>query len=315
MSNKTIIVLDMDHVQAVRQRGNLRMDTLAQLTHDENTVISAKKCCWICLGIEDEDITASWVFPCRCRGTTMWVHQLCVQRWVDEKLQGNMNGAVFCPQCATRYAIELPTTTLLVAMMDKTDNILHRSIPLILAGVVLCSAYCAAFAFGGFTVLQVMGYRDGLGFLETSDPLKLMVSLPAIPVLLSSINFVEWEDYVMHFLRRRVATFPLLGYILPSFRPSTNTICTMEPDFPHFSDPLAPIGTFFCALMMPTVASVCGQIFFESSTSKLQRTFLGGVAFVAGKGILRIHQKQQHYVRLSKRRILDYTHNLPNEAA
>ena len=43
------------------------------------------KHCWVCFGCEQDDPTASWVHPCRCRGTTKWVHQACIQRWVDEK--------------------------------------------------------------------------------------------------------------------------------------------------------------------------------------------------------------------------------------
>ena len=29
------------------------------------------------------------IFVVRCRGTTKWVHQACIQRWIDEKQKGN----------------------------------------------------------------------------------------------------------------------------------------------------------------------------------------------------------------------------------
>ena len=36
------------------------------------------------------------------------VHQLCLQRWVDEKQKGNYSGKVSCPQCNTEYIIVYP---------------------------------------------------------------------------------------------------------------------------------------------------------------------------------------------------------------
>ena len=44
----------------------------------------------------------------RCRGTTKWVHQTCLQRWVDEKQRGNSTTKVSCPQCNTEYLILFP---------------------------------------------------------------------------------------------------------------------------------------------------------------------------------------------------------------
>lgn len=53
------------------------------------------KHCWVCFATDEDDYSASWVSPCRCRGTAKWVHQECLQRWVDEKQQGSSGGKVF----------------------------------------------------------------------------------------------------------------------------------------------------------------------------------------------------------------------------
>ena len=50
------------------------------------------KHCWVCFATDEDDFSACWVSPCRCRGTAKWVHQECLQRWVDEKQQGS-NGS------------------------------------------------------------------------------------------------------------------------------------------------------------------------------------------------------------------------------
>jgi E3 ubiquitin-protein ligase MARCH5 len=53
---------------------------------------SPGKHCWVCFATDEDDFSACWVSPCRCRGTAKWVHQECLQRWVDEKQQGSSGG-------------------------------------------------------------------------------------------------------------------------------------------------------------------------------------------------------------------------------
>jgi len=74
----------------------------------DNNVLSSRRYCWVCFATEEDDITAAWVKPCHCRGTTKWVHQGCIQRWVDEKQKGHASHTVTCPQCNTEYIIVYP---------------------------------------------------------------------------------------------------------------------------------------------------------------------------------------------------------------
>ncbi|EMP42144.1 E3 ubiquitin-protein ligase MARCH5 [Chelonia mydas] len=68
--------------------------------------------CWVCFATDEDDRTAEWVRPCRCRGSTKWVHQTCLQRWVDEKQRGNSTARVACPQCNAEYLIVFPKLAL-----------------------------------------------------------------------------------------------------------------------------------------------------------------------------------------------------------
>ena len=109
-----------------------------------------EKQCWVCFASEEDDLTAVWVHPCRylktlstvnhdfaqnelllcrCRGTTKWVHQACIQRWVDEKQKGNNTADVECPQCGTQYIIKFPKANVLVAILDTTDKLVQRLCP------------------------------------------------------------------------------------------------------------------------------------------------------------------------------------------
>ena len=67
-----------------------------------------RRSCWVCFATDEDDRSAQWVKPCRCRGTAKWVHQTCLQRWVDEKQKGNSTVKVACPQCNTEYLIFFP---------------------------------------------------------------------------------------------------------------------------------------------------------------------------------------------------------------
>ncbi len=82
-------------------------DWLAELTVTDH-LLSDDRHCWVCFATEKEDRAAEWVSPCRCKGCTKWIHQSCLQRWLDEKQKGNSGGAVNCPQCGTEYRIVFP---------------------------------------------------------------------------------------------------------------------------------------------------------------------------------------------------------------
>lgn len=73
-----------------------------------NFFLDFSKTCWVCFGGEQDDIGAEWIRPCRCRGTTKWVHHKCLMRWVDEKQKGHAYTKVSCPQCNTEYVIIFP---------------------------------------------------------------------------------------------------------------------------------------------------------------------------------------------------------------
>lgn len=49
--------------------------------------------CWICYGEEEiserAEFTARWVAPCKCKGTTKWVHQACLLDWIDSRVMNN----------------------------------------------------------------------------------------------------------------------------------------------------------------------------------------------------------------------------------
>ena len=98
-----------------------------------------EKQCWVCFASEEDDPVAIWVRPCKCRGTTKWVHQGCVQRWVDEKQKGNKSAEVGCPQCGTPYNIKFPEANLFVMILDKTDALIQKICPVCTNNIISCN--------------------------------------------------------------------------------------------------------------------------------------------------------------------------------
>lgn len=279
--------------------------------HEEHTFDI--KYCWVCFATVEDDRTAAWVQPCLCRGTSKWVHQACVNRWIDEKQKGNAFAQVSCPQCNTKYIIVYPYAGLLVKTLDSIDTAVYKVCPFVAAGAVLGSMYWCAVTYGAVTVMVVIGKENGLRVMRQVDVVVLLIGLPVIPLLLILGNMVMWEDRVLTLLRRHVSELPLMRYILPSFAlpdPSGGDAggggSAALPPLPPLASTISATHILCSALVLPSIAKLCGYYLFPSIRSSLQRTLLGGLTFIVIKGILKIYHKQQKFVMQKARRVLDY---------
>jgi len=266
-----------------------------------------EKQCWVCFANEEDDPAAGWVHPCRCRGTTKWVHQVCIQRWVDEKQKGNNSAGVSCPQCGTEYFINFPSAGFFVRILDALDKLVGRLCPVIAGGVCVGSLYWTCVTYGAVTVMQVAGHDQGLKLMETADPLLLLVSLPLVPLGLVLGKMVRWQEPLLQGLRAYLPMVPLTRFLLPVFstepaREGSGAAASLPPP----SDPVSVTRTFCGALFFPTVSTFLGGALFEHVRSPLKRAAMGGFTFVAVKGVLKIYHKQHLYIRQCKRIILDF---------
>lgn len=198
-----------------------------------------------------------------------------------------------------------------VALLDAMEEITHKVCPFIAGGVLLGSIYWIAITYGAVTVMQVVGHREGLEMMESADPLVLLVLLPTIPVTLISAKMYNWEDSVLLFLRKYCSKIPALAYILPfgNVEGDRGAIVTGHPNHqnPNGNNHLSPTRIFCSALLLPTISTILGRIFFRSIQNNLHRTILGGLTYITIKGALKIYHKQMLYIRNSSRKILDYT--------
>lgn len=304
------------------QQANDEIDRILNISLPTTTITDAQRqmnndlnsrYCWVCFATDEEDqetgAVAEWIKPCNCRGTLRWVHQACLQRWVDEKQKGNSFRRVQCQQCQTEYIIVLPSMGLFADVLEAVDTLIRRSSPFLAAGVFVGSLYWTAVTYGAITVLQVLGHSEGLEILEATDHIFLLVALPAIPVCLVLGRMVRWEDYILRYLQNRQRkNYRMLSLILPiPDDEGHNQQSDNQAARNNISDTLSTTRVLCGALLLPSIASIVGRVFFNNINNNLHRTLVGGLAFIAVKGVFKIYFKQKQFIRKKQRKIVDYT--------
>jgi len=273
----------------------------------EQGLEDSERQCWVCFASDEDDPVAAWVHPCKCIGTTKWVHQVCLQRWVDEKQKGNSSTGVSCPQCGTAYVIQFPPSGAFLGLLEQVDKLVGRLCPVIAGGVIVSSVYWICVSYGAVTVMQVFGEES----IEKFDPVLLLVSLPLVPLGFVMTKMIRWQEPVLKLLRAKLPGIPLTRYLLPAFSalPESEGSASAA-SLPPPSDPVSLTRTFCGALVInPTMAFFLGSTIFEDVKSPLKRAVMGGFCFVGVKGVLKIYLKQNQHVRQSKRVIMAYNGN------
>jgi len=277
--------------------------------------VDLRKHCWVCfLSDEDEDpglanitLTNDWVKPCKCKGSAKWVHQSCLQKWIDEKQKSNPSINVSCSQCKSEYILVFPKTGTLVYVIEIYDRFLYGTSPFAAAAIAIGSVYWGAVSYGALTVLQVFGQEEGKAVMEAADPLMLLVGLPSIPFMLLMGKLFRWEDQILILWKNHYKKVPMLGYVIgepaSDARESADKVLIGRDSY---SDPISSTRLFCGALILPTVSTLVGKFLFPSVDSHFKRTMMGGMVFVLAKGFLRIVIRQQQYIRQSKRTVLNY---------
>lgn len=294
-----------------------------------------QRTCWICFAQEgdasddqqtganddraaDDVVADEWVSPCRCRGTTKWTHQKCIQRWIDEKQGGLTTLQVTCPQCKEPYRIGFPRKGFIAETCDMFEKCVAKSCPFVAGGILVGSAYWIGVTYGAITVMQVLGHKEGLSLMERADPLFLLIGLPTIPVMLVLSRFIKWQDIILTLWRNH--SHKLFGTESPGgsvnqpalpvgtatspLPMSTNTANSQNDSDDEHMDAVSVTRLVNGGLILPTMATLFGKVMFQRIDSNIQRSFLGGMVYVILKGILKIYCRQLEYKRRLHRKVL-----------
>lgn len=56
----------------------LASSAVATTSSNSTASIEDGRYCWVCFATDEDDKMAAWVQPCKCSGTTKWVHQVII---------------------------------------------------------------------------------------------------------------------------------------------------------------------------------------------------------------------------------------------
>ncbi|KAM8720500.1 hypothetical protein ACLKA7_006530 [Drosophila subpalustris] len=265
-----------------------------------------ERTCWICFATEAENRRATWLHPCQCRGSTKWVHESCLYRWIDEKQNGNSRMRVACMQCRVEYIIIFPTVSRVAIVLESFQDLIRQCSPFVAVSAFLGSVYWTAVTYGGITILQVFGQQRGMEIMERGDPIFLLVGLPFIPVALILTRLIRWEDAVLRLWHNRhiiVRKLPLVNWLCDARSDAAADLAA--PSVPE--EPINFARIFCGAIILPSVATLVGNVLYRNMATPLHRTLLGGLTFIGVKGILKIYLRQKQYLNKTRRHIIDYT--------
>ncbi|XP_062137803.1 E3 ubiquitin-protein ligase MARCHF5 [Drosophila sulfurigaster albostrigata] len=281
-----------------------------------------ERMCWICLNTDEEmRVPSTWLQPCLCRGTNKWVHEACLSRWIDEKQQLNPDVSVSCPQCHTEYIIVMPPICRFDAILERVEKTYGLLCPSVLMGMLATVFYIATLSYGALTMHQIAGYERSLQLMK-DDPTLLMIVLPSVPAGLLLLRRLEWDSWLVRWLRRRQRQ--------PMAREHLDEHGEPLPGAPlddEYFDGMEPIddgdvmqgGTLntenveratcrFCTILsLPTFSVLIGQTLYSNLNSRMLSILLGAITFEVVKGLIWVYMRQCKYYRRRYRSVLNYT--------
>ncbi len=236
--------------------------------------LSVRKICWVCYGSEVDEPELEWISPCQCRGATKWVHQLCLQQWVDEKQKGASSVDVSCPQCRFEYQIVYPNTSFLLVLYEKINKLVTSCSPMILSGVAAGSLYWVSFSYGYASTVLALGLEESIHFLGDQDIHFYVLFLPLMP----------WAMVGLKLLRFEVLLIKSWYWLTPMVYKLINKL----PGFGHepvqeysFVPAHIPAASFVSrsivsTVCLPLISSLAGWVlsYYMRSSSRLKRTIL-----------------------------------------
>ena len=243
--------------------------------HAIQCTLPCSRSCWVCFGTDAEDPGKQWTSPCRCRGATKWVHQVCLQHWIDEKQRGASSVEVQCPQCMYTYRITYPGLSVLLYLYEQLNQVISFCSPMILAGITASSLYWMSVTYGVASLSAALGREQSIQFFSDPSSSLAVVCLPLLPWGILGLKVVRLEVQVLRLWHRLVVPvlYGLLkrlpGVRLLDLRPTLYTP-TPVAIFPHVSRCI--VGTF----ALPVVSCLLGWAYsnFLHKMSSFKRTLL-----------------------------------------
>eukprot|EP00039_Didymoeca_costata_P013083 m.194007 g.194007 ORF g.194007 m.194007 type:complete len:305 (+) comp15671_c0_seq5:173-1087(+) len=278
--------------------------------------------CWICHLSPEEDDGQAWVAPCKCSGSTKWVHHDCLLRWLAESSHYNTMASgelrTKCSQCKTPYRISEPKPGIVVALGARISKIVEVVVPYAGVGLLLSGIWTSLACYSAGTIVFICG-RQGKTLLYRTHPLLLFLTLPMIPLTLVT-------------LRVKVQVRRQGNNRLPRVVEGENEADNNEEEGDQvqgrervqheihlqLEQNMKPSRIVVGALLLPYVSTGFGWLltriigWTDEDVHPLDRAIYGGAFYVALKSFFKRIYKKKSSELMQKRRILDYDDDQEN---
>lgn len=244
-----------------------------------------RRTCWVCFAAEEDEPGLEWTSPCRCRGATKWVHQDCLQPWIDQKQLGSSTIEVSCPQCQHPYDIVYPTTTPLLYVYEYGNRAITFLSPVILATLTASSLYWVSFTFGITSASIALGKERSIEFFSKPESSLVVVALPILPWVILGVKLLRPEVLTLRvWYGVVVPAIHLIRKMLPAGKSHISSDSQVQRRFVPAQTPVVPFlaRSIVSTFLLPIYSSAIGWglSYVMRSSSTLKRTLLVSYMFM-----------------------------------
>ena len=238
----------------------------------------------MCFAAEEDEPGLEWTSPCRCRGATKWVHQDCLQPWIDQKQLGSSTIEVSCPQCQYPYHIVYPTSSPLLYLYEYGNRAITFLSPVILASLTAASLYWVSFTFGLTSASLALGKDRSIEFFSKPESSLVVVILPILPWVILGVKVLRPEVVTLRMWYGAVLpALHMIRKLLPTGKSHSSAAEAASDNQVHHKFVPAPISampflarSIVSTFLLPLYSSAIGWglSYVMRSTSTLKRTLL-----------------------------------------
>jgi len=263
--------------------------------------------CWICYACEeDEDapVDDELVNPCGCKGSTKWVHQSCINHWIDEVQRGNASKEIRCPYCRDLFAFEFPNPSLFYKSLNLVDSCYSSACNTITEGSIIGIVSFVVLGYGAQTVFKKQIKEVLLLAQESVDDYfkQICLGMSLQLVVPTSLIFVD-------------AQLSKLEDILAMSTSSASTSDVRPPPAALAEDDgEVDMNHIVGALLFPTIATSIGEgAFWPIFPSQIGRYMAGAASYIIGRSMLKVVYKRKQLSLQCKRKVVNAKRTVPNK--
>ncbi|KAM0679038.1 hypothetical protein BDAP_000417 [Binucleata daphniae] len=266
---------------------------------EKNDPLKHKEC-WICLSQEPN----TFLCPCKCRGSTKFVHKQCFLDFIQSKKIENLK----CSFCKADYILKSKYDSFLM-VFDKVRKVNFYACQFIFIVYAVLLVYCILFLYGITVVLFFIGYDDLVKYISDYDSvlsyinvIRLAINVPIIPICILLSTHKKFS-YVFHILPSLILFDSFdLKYFPFYFSPLllflyNKAISYIEKKYGKKNGEASilvnnhsfEVKIIINALLAPFIGVFVGEIFFFGAKKRSLRSFYGCVCYTLIKDFFSIY--------------------------